>query len=163
VHDELSTNRSWAYFEKQKYGSLFAFQPVRNQSQHIGPHYLSKSSAGFAQIIYVQLQFFDHVTHDFTAKGLNTLGDITPYTNRLSAITQRAEESMSCPPALRRSVGEGSRDDLCCTVLLLLLHTSSQSHLSVRVLSWFISTRVLNFLPSLFRTSLSHSASLLDA
>jgi hypothetical protein len=33
---------------------------------------LSKSSAGFAQIIYVQLQFFDHHAHNFIAKGLIT-------------------------------------------------------------------------------------------
>jgi pyruvate formate lyase activating enzyme len=36
----------------------------------MGAYYLSKSSAGFAQIIYVQLQFFDHLAHDLTAKGL---------------------------------------------------------------------------------------------
>jgi len=36
----------------------------------MGPHYLSKPVADFAQIIYVQLQFFDHLAHDFIAKGL---------------------------------------------------------------------------------------------
>ena len=72
MHDDFSKNRSWAYFEKQKCGSLFAFQPVRNQSQEIGPYYLSEPSAGFAQIIYVQLQFFDNLAHDFIAKGLNS-------------------------------------------------------------------------------------------
>jgi hypothetical protein len=33
-------------------------------------HYLSKSCRGFAQIIYVQLQFFDHLAHNFIAKRL---------------------------------------------------------------------------------------------
>jgi hypothetical protein len=72
VHDEFSKNRSWAYFEKQKGPKLFAFQPVRNQLQDIGPHYLSKPVAGFAQVIYVQLQFFDHLAHNFIAKGLKS-------------------------------------------------------------------------------------------
>jgi len=74
VHDKFSKNRSWAYFEKQKGVSLFAFRTVRNQPQDMGPYYLSKSVAGFAQIIYVQLQFFDHLAHDFIAKGLSALG-----------------------------------------------------------------------------------------
>jgi hypothetical protein len=33
VYDEFSKNRSWAYFEKQKCGSHFAFQTIRNQFQ----------------------------------------------------------------------------------------------------------------------------------
>jgi hypothetical protein len=58
--------------KSKKCSSLFAFQPVRNRPRDIAPYYLSKPAAGFAQIIYVQLQFFDHLAHNFIAKGLNT-------------------------------------------------------------------------------------------
>jgi len=65
---------------------LFAVQAVRNQSQEIRPHYLSEPAAGFAQIIYVQLQFFDHLAHDSIAKGLNRLLNTVVMMYRVSGI-----------------------------------------------------------------------------
>jgi hypothetical protein len=70
VYAEFSKNRSWAYFEKQNAAALLLFKPSGTKTGH-RPHYLSKPSDGFAQIIYVQLQFFDHLAHNFIAKGLN--------------------------------------------------------------------------------------------
>ena len=56
---------------KSKMRQPFCFSNHRERKQDIGPHYLSKPSDGFAQIIYAQLQFFDHSAHNFIAKGLS--------------------------------------------------------------------------------------------
>jgi hypothetical protein len=52
---------------------LFCFSKCQKPVQDTVVYYLSKSSAGFAQIIYVQLQFFDHLAHKFIAKELQQL------------------------------------------------------------------------------------------
>jgi len=55
---------------KSKNASAFCFSNRQKPSLQHWPLLFEQILGGFAQTMYVQLQFFDHHAHNFTAKGL---------------------------------------------------------------------------------------------